>query len=249
MNPAEFTFHVPMEILRTARARKRLIREWASTFAFRIVVIRSTLAIDPALGSFVLKLNNNSSEGGLFLKMCHDGNCGRFAEIRESPDGAIKVHVEGDCICSKSTLEVVKEKIEYVLKWQGTSKHLPKELHDVLKQVGKRINSHNLPVASAEDQAIMEKFLTRDTTTKMLQKYKVRGLLGGSSDEDEPNQQVEVEVTETETTTTGTKVTHEIGLEGWLFEIIGISKFFHKLSYEGPTTTVKTKSKKKFRAN
>lgn len=80
--------------------------------------------------------------------------------------------------------------------------------------------------------------------TKILEKYTERGLLGGS---DKPGH-LESVVNQSDTKMTGTKISLEFGLERWLFELIGITKQFFRLSFEGPTTTTKSKPKKKFRA-
>lgn len=240
----EFIFRLPLKLLETARARRKLISPRASTFAFRMVVISATLAIDPALGHFRLRYNN-STDQFIDLIMIHvQEGCNRKAFIRESTEEAcVKIRVQGACTCHATLQQTIESKIDYVAVWQGTSKHLPTELTDTLKSVCDRIDKKIQPVSTAAEREILRKHCGQDALDALLGKYFTSE---GPTDGDESASRRNAAPTqcegkeESEVESTGVKISGEVGVEGWLFQLLGITKFFLKFAYEGPTRKVKT---------
>lgn len=218
--PAEFFFRVPPYVLEGARARKRLIRKKSSSFPFRMTIILTTAHLDPRLGHFLLKDNENGETLRLLFK--HQGDCARTANVTES-SGEVRVRVEGACSCRADLTETVCAKIQYIWQWQGSSQHCPTDFREALQSIRMRIDQRSLPVADSNERELLALHLGRETMDEMLAKFNVRGgLRGGSEGRDQPTEVVE----EKETTTTGEKSSWKLGIEGWLFELIGIKNFF-----------------------
>lgn len=217
-----------------------------------MVVISATLAIDPALGHFRLKYNNSNDQFLDLIMMHVRQGCNRKANVQESPEEAcLKIRVQGACSCPTVLRDTIESKLDYVSYWQGTSKHIPTELTDTLKQVCDRIDKKMQPVVTSAERDILRKHCGEETMNALLGKYfpsesPLDGDRSAAKNNAAPPQLVAEEESEGESSA-GLKTSGEVGIEGWFFRLIGIRRFFAKYAYEGPTSHVKIKTLKRYR--